>query len=411
MIESVGKFLFRLTAAIAAALTVVIAAAAWRLSGGPVSLAPLIPYVQEGLNYGGEFGFRVALDDTILTWAGWDRTLDIRALGVRMLRPDGTLVARVPEVSLGLKGRPLLRGRIRPTSIDLIGAQALFIRSLDGSIGFGVGAGLIGDLQAYLAALADEFLKPPDPSRGAGYLRRLSIIDGNLLIVDLRTGSMWRAPRAEVVLARSGEGLTGTGAIDLAVDGRLQKFTVSAVYTSAARRAKVHLAFADMEPALLSRQGGALARLSGLQLPVSGTIDLTVGAGGAMTDVTFNVTGGAGFVELPELLPSKITVVQTRARGRVLDDLSEVRFDELFVDTGGPKLTASMSVGWTGRGFDGDKREFGRCRRQGGRGSPRSAGRRFGRLLAGPSVAHRTPVDYRQRSRRLDQRGPLPRCI
>ena len=348
MIESVSKFLFRLTAAVAAALTVVIAAAAWRLSAGPVSLAPLTPYVQEGLSYGGEFGFRVALDDTILSWAGWDRTIDIRALGVRMLSPDGTLVARVPEVSLGLKVRPLLRGHIRPTRIDLIGAQALLIRNLDGSIGFGVGAGLSADLQAYLAALADEFLKPPDRSRDAGYLSRVSIINSSLSIVDRRAGSLWRAPRAEVVLARSAEGLTGTGALDLAVDGHLQKFTATAVYTSAARRAQVQVAFADLEPALFSRRGGALARLSGLQVPVSGTIDFSVGAGGAMAGIAFDVTGGAGFVELPELLPGKITVVQASARGRVPDDFSEVRFDELFVDTGGPKITTSMSIGWTG---------------------------------------------------------------
>ena len=348
MIGSVSESLFRLTASVAAALTVVIAAAAWRLSAGPVSLAPLTPYVQEALSYGGEFGFRVALDDTILTWAGWDRTLDIRALGVRMLSPDGTLVARVPEVSIGLKVRPLLRGHIRPTSVDLIGAQTLLIRNLDGSMGFGVGAGLSADLQAYLAALADEFLKPPDRSRDAGYLSRVSIIDGSLSIVDRRAGSLWRAPRAEVVLARSGQGLTGTGALDLAVDGRLQKFTASAVYASATRRAQVQVAFADMDPALFSRRGGALARLSGLQVPISGTIDFVVGAGGVTTDIAFDVSAGAGFIELPELLSGKIAVVRTAARGRVQDDFSEVRFDELFVDAGGPKLSTSMSVGWSG---------------------------------------------------------------
>ena len=65
------RFVFRAVAALTAAGAIVVAAAAWRLSAGPLTLAFLTPYLQEALSYNGDYGFLVELDDTILSWAGW----------------------------------------------------------------------------------------------------------------------------------------------------------------------------------------------------------------------------------------------------------------------------------------------------------------------------------------------------
>ena len=81
----------------------------WRLSAGPVSLAPLAPYLEEALS-AEDASYRVFVDDVILTWAGWDRTLDVRAVGVQAFSADGMVLSRIPEMSVVLSMAALTRG-------------------------------------------------------------------------------------------------------------------------------------------------------------------------------------------------------------------------------------------------------------------------------------------------------------
>ena len=128
MILPAGKFILQVIAAMAAGLAVLLAVTAWLLSSGPVSLGFLTPYLKEALTLG-RTGVRVELEDTILAWAGWDRTLDIRAIGVRLLNEEGGLIAGVPEVSLGLSGTALLEGRLGPTTLDLLRPKIRLLRT------------------------------------------------------------------------------------------------------------------------------------------------------------------------------------------------------------------------------------------------------------------------------------------
>ena len=56
-----------------------VAGSAWRLSQGPVSIQFLLPYAEDLLQRQ-DTRFHAELDDLILTWAGWERALDVRAL-------------------------------------------------------------------------------------------------------------------------------------------------------------------------------------------------------------------------------------------------------------------------------------------------------------------------------------------
>ena len=66
--------------------------------------------MRDALNIGVQ-GVRIDLEDTILAWADWERTIDIRVRGVRVLDSEDSVIASVPEISLGISvisfwGRP-----------------------------------------------------------------------------------------------------------------------------------------------------------------------------------------------------------------------------------------------------------------------------------------------------------------
>ena len=356
MIRPVGKLFLGALGAAAAGLLVIFAVFAWLLSSGPISLSFLSPYVEDVLTKA-ESEFRIEFDDVVLAWAGWERTLDVRAVGVRLLRDDGSLLASLPAVSVALSGRALMRGAVAPTSLDLIGIDARLVRRADGSIDFGLeteaAAAEAGDLARQLL---DDLLRPPDPTRVMGYLRRLSVLDADLTVFDQISGVSWRVPRADVVLVRDRDGIEGIAQVDVELGDELVKLTANAVYTSAGRRARITLRFADLDPARLGDAGVPLPRLASLRMPMSGTLGLTVDAAGAFSDVAFDLEAGPGHFDLPELYEEPQPVTSLRLQGRLGESFDSLVVDSFAADFGGPSATLSGEV-WFGEGGQGARLE------------------------------------------------------
>ncbi|MDP7543681.1 MAG: hypothetical protein QF758_03595, partial [Alphaproteobacteria bacterium] len=122
MFRRTTKFILDIFGAALAGAAILVALLSWRLAGEPVSLAFLTPYLQDALR-AEDGSFRFELEDTVLTWAGWERTLDIRLVGVKAVGPEGDILAEVPELSVSLSAGAMMRGLVAPTSIDVLGPK------------------------------------------------------------------------------------------------------------------------------------------------------------------------------------------------------------------------------------------------------------------------------------------------
>lgn len=298
----------QLLAGLGVVLMLVLAGLAWRLSEGPMSLAFLTPSI-EGALEGGQGRYRVKLDDTILSWAGWERTLDIRVLNVRAIGPDNSIIASVPAMSLSFSVRALLQGRLAPKSIDLYRPTLKLIRSEDGSLGVGGDADLLQRLLANLPA-------SPNAGETLSYLTRLSIIDGDLSIDDRRLGMTWRAPNARVDLERAETGIDGEASLELLVGGQRARVVAFGGYRTATRKINLGVTFGDMIPAVFSRLSPALKPLGVLDLPLRGTMSVAMTPGGTVDDASFDLTGGSGRLVLPDPLKQILPVQDFLLRGR-----------------------------------------------------------------------------------------------
>ena len=67
------KLVFQVLAALFGSLAIVFVVVAWRLSAGPISLGFLSPYLADAFE-AEDMSYRVEFSDTILTWAGFDRS-------------------------------------------------------------------------------------------------------------------------------------------------------------------------------------------------------------------------------------------------------------------------------------------------------------------------------------------------
>lgn len=312
MIRRTFRGIVQLLGGLGAGLAIMLMVAAWQLSSGPISLGFLSPYIEKAIN-AGQRTFKLTMDDTILTWAGWDRTLDIRVLGVKVLRQDGTLVGSVPEVSFSLSGRALVSGLLAPQSIELFGPRLRISRNR-GGIGIDF-ADTDAQSRDLTLRILNQLLADPDPDNPMSYLTRLEIINAEITLDDELLGKSWVSQSVNVRLRRDAVGLVGDVRLDLDINGRRTEISTAVGYQSAARRIDLTVQFSDVSPAVFSSLYYELGPLRAFDLPLKGTITAGMSLDGTFEAASFDLTGGRGVLNLPGALAQTLPVEKVSLKG------------------------------------------------------------------------------------------------
>ncbi len=332
MIRRTFRGLVQLLGALGAGLAILLVLAAWRLSSGPITLAFLSPYIEKALS-AEDGSLAIRLDNTILTWAGWERTLDVRVLNVRAVGAGGTAVAVVPELSLSLSVKALVKGVVAPRSIELYRPSLQVARRQDGTleVGFGQGAEASDVLSS---RLLERLSKEPDEVGPLGYLSRITVRDADVLIVDRGLDTVWHAPQAEVSLRRDADGVEGEISLDLENDGRVTRIDLLGGYRRSADRLDFGVRFSDLVPATFARLSPQLAALGAAAVPLSGRLLVSLKMDGGVEAVDFEMKGGAGRIELPAPLAQSVEVAGLALNGLYRGADQVLTVDRLKVDLG-----------------------------------------------------------------------------
>lgn len=347
MIKRTSVLLLEVTVAVAVVLGLLAAGTVWRLSQRPLSLSFLLPYAKEVLQPA-DSPVRIDLDDLILTWEGWERALDIRALGVRVHKSDASPVARIGEVSLSLSFRALIQGRIAPTSLELIRPRILLVRGADGEIAMGVGdpAQDSGDAASgtdsgdILTALLAEISGPPRRDSTFRYLNRVSILNAAMRVEDRKLGVAWRARRADVTVRRSADGLRAD--FDLSVDlGAAPAEVAGDVhYDKSIERAQIELNFARLDTAALAERIEAARDLAALRTVLDGSVKADLAIDGGLWSGSFRVGASAGTIAVPGADSEPISFRRADIQGVVTRNPGQISVERASIDFGGPVVTA-----------------------------------------------------------------------
>ncbi|MBT3989737.1 MAG: hypothetical protein HOG95_04755 [Rhodospirillaceae bacterium] len=326
----------------------------WRLTTGPISLAFLTPYFESALKTS-DSQVDIKLEDTILTWAGWDQSLDIRLRGAKAVARDGKVIAEIPELAVTLSAAALMKGELAPRSLSIFGPILNVVRTEVGKLELGlVQAGKRIGAEADLAGkIIAELLSPPDMKRPLGYLRRINIIGGNVTVDDRQLAVKWNAPETDIALIREGEKVAVKAELILkAGDQGLDKtaaFTLLGNYDLGKKEAKMTLGFADLNPVIFAPLSEKLKSLASFNLPLSGTVDAIVLADGEIRKFEFNLTSTKGQIALQDPLELDIAIQSSNLRGDYDQKSGRLNIQDLTLDLGKNgklKLPAPVNHEW-----------------------------------------------------------------
>ena len=320
-------------------VAVTVAAIGWKLSQGPLVLNFLTPYIEQALS-AKDGGYRIKVSGTELSWAGWRRTLDLKAMGLTALDGQGNVLAAVPELYLRLSGKALVQGMIAPKTVELRETRVRVNRTASGAFEFGLGETQAEDAGGgnFVASLVSELLAEPDLSRPTGHLSRVLITDARLLVTDAVTNHQWEASRVDLDLQRDELGIAGEGSISVNLPGEAARIELVAAYNSKSESLDLGISFDKIQPAGLSQLVPVFEPAKALDLPLSGTVALTVRKDGSVDSIGFDILGDQGTLTLPAPLAVTYPIAKIALTGQIGKGLTSIDLSSLFIDLGRPPV-------------------------------------------------------------------------
>ncbi|MGE0724008.1 MAG: AsmA-like C-terminal domain-containing protein [Alphaproteobacteria bacterium] len=340
MVRRSALILFELLGALIAGAAIAVGVLAWRLSTGPIALEFLTPYIEDALSAGPDQP-AVKIARTAVTWQGWRSNPELTAEAVRVVAPDGRVLATVPALALSISLDRLLRGKIAPSRIEVVQPRLQLVRTEDGAITVDIGEGHDGDL----AGRSMTDLAAPMGGEGPlGQVRRISVRDADVTIDDRMLGRSWRLPDGDFVFNRNQDGLDGTlsvavdlGAAPIRLDGRFEHSRVTGLTEVTAR-------FNLPEPSQLAGLHPQLAPLADLALPIRGEAKVAFVLPSTIESASLEIQAGAGRIAHPSLAGGQIQITGAVGHVRWEPAARRVSLDDLWVDLGGPRFTFAGTV-------------------------------------------------------------------
>ncbi|MBM3546962.1 MAG: hypothetical protein FJX54_08410 [Alphaproteobacteria bacterium] len=323
----------------------------WRLNQGPIPLDVLTPYLEQALSVD-ERGVRARIGATRLTWAGWERAVDLRATDVQAVGPDGGVIAALPDIAVRLGLPELARGRIRPVEIEVVKPRLRLTRAADGSIDLGLGeGGEEGHRQsgAMLAGLLNDLSGPRQGDEAMSLPDRVVITGADLAVSDLADGIFWRASDVDLRFERSAEGLRLRIQGDAEIGGRRARIDGAGRYLASAGTIESQFQLSRFEPAALAPFFPDLKRV---KLMIDGTVNAVFDAEGRLLSARVEAASGPGAIELPEFYREDLAIAGAQLRVRLDRAADMVEIERAVVDLGGPVARgAARLAGLRGRGL------------------------------------------------------------
>lgn len=350
MLGIIGGILGKAFAAILSLVILALIGSGVMLSRGPVSLAPLAPYLEDFMD-DPSWRFRVQFEDAVLRWEGWRKKLDLRVIGARFVERGGGELISVPSLSVAFDVQALLSGQVRVSGLELIGPKLRLLRHADGAIEITNESSGSGGVKGSGLRIEPGMLAGRAGEGGLdtfGDLRRLSVRGADLSFHDVASDLRLAMPSADLSLSQEPGGVSVRLSTRLRIGQSEAAFGLSALYRDESTAIVAAVNFAEVDIAGLANAigGNRLDKLRGMAVVAAGRLDLSILPNGSVDSLGFDITTGPGRLGVPQLPGETLAIAGLAAKGRFVKNFTQLNVSDLHLDLG-QGLTARAGGDWS----------------------------------------------------------------
>ena len=287
----------------------------WRLSSSPIQLNQFVPGIEQAAS-DLPGGLSVRLEGIGLYWDRDEKQIDLRALNVELVESSGTSLVTAPEVDVSLSVFALMRGVVAVSSIEVNDLDVQLVRSEDGSFKVfrktNTGPVTSADnkpkdfsetVQHLFKVLASE----ADTQAPLSYLKRIKL-KGSLEVEDRKSDLHWEADAVESLFVGHKGEIKGDLGVSFSSPKALDGIQTDIALSVKDDVATASLKFTGLMPTNFATLDERLASLTGLDINLNGSIDITLTLPDTIHTLSANIVGGAGQISYQDYYPQPLKV-------------------------------------------------------------------------------------------------------
>ena len=341
MVKRTCRVVLRIAVGLVLATTALAVVAAMRLMAGPIDLDFMKPRIARLIDAPGN-DIHPDFDKIYFEWSGISRPIRLAFTGLRFTNGQNQVIATAPEAALTFEPRSVVQGMLLPTSIAIIRPVIEADVAREGGAFQRIFTSPEGGAQGEaISILVDQLLAEPNYKSLIGQLDSVMIERADVTIRDLKTGLSWNAPQASAELRRDAAGVSITANARFAGHGDPVDLSLSGVYTRDRSRISLEAQVSGFKPWIFADLSSDLAILRGVDLALTGRLQIEGTGKGEVKSVAVDINGANGSVTLPGILPVAHRVRSMDARFSIDNVAHTSKIERVDFDFGAARVVVT----------------------------------------------------------------------
>ena len=341
LVKRTYRVVLRIAVGLVLATTALVVVAALRLMSGPVDLDFMKPRIARLIDAPGN-DIHPDFDRIFFEWSGISRPIKLAFTGLRFTNGQNQVIATAPEAALTFEPRSVVQGMLLPTSIAIIRPVIEADVAREGGAFQRIFTSPEGGAQGEaISILVDQLLAEPNYKSLIGQLDSVVVERADVTIRDLKTGLSWNAPEASAELRRDAAGVSITANARFAGHGDPVDLSLSGVYTRDRSRISLEAKVSGFKPWIFADLSSDLAILRGVDLALSGRLQIEGTGKGEVKTVAVEINGANGSVTLPGILPVAHQVRSMDARFSIDNVAHTSKIERVDFDFGAARVVVT----------------------------------------------------------------------
>lgn len=328
----------RVVAVVVLCVAALVVVAALRLMAGPVDLDFLKARIVEAADVPGN-DITPAADRITLEWGGLSQPFRLVFSGLRFTNGQNQVIATAPIAALTFDPRSVFRGMFLPTSVLIERPSIEAEIDREGGMLHRIFADPDAKSQGEaVALLVEQLLAQPNYKSLLGQLDTVRIEQAKVTLRDTKTDITWVAPAARAELKRDATGVAISANARFSRGGDPIDVALTGIYARDRSRIAVEAKIDGIKPSMFADLSPDAALLRGVDIALSGRLQVEADGRGDVRSVVIDVTGGNGQVTLPGILPAAHRVKSVNAHATVDATTHTTKIERISVDLGAAKM-------------------------------------------------------------------------
>lgn len=328
----------RILAGIVLTAGVLVAVAVLRLMAGPIDLDFVRDRLTREFDTPGD-KLRIDADRVYAEWGGISQPMQLVLTGLHVTNGDKQMIAAAPSIALSFDPRGVLTGHLLPNAIvvdrpifnaDIAREGGMLRRVLE--------SGDSATQDKVVDLLIDQLLSEPNHDSLLGQLDTVQVVHARVSVRDVPSGVIWLANDVDARLKRDASGVIIAAGARFSNGHEPVDVALSGTYARDRSRMSFEARVDGLKPLMLADLSPDAALLRGVDVPLGAHLQIEAAGDGTIQTVDMEVTGGAGTLSLPGILPTVHQVHSVNAHVSIDAATHSTKIERVDIDVGAARV-------------------------------------------------------------------------